>query len=236
MIGNRGIPQLLRPLFLVAAMAFVPNVAAPVYGQCEPSTAVAKQKRTDMKHRKPASKGTQATATTVAEILDWDTPEDISDKEVKNSNAPIDELEDEVFEVEGKLWRVALEANDCDYHLELSGPGGDAKSLRIILEIPDDPGYATARKNLLEALEQSDREKLENSGNVVLQNPVRLKLRGYGFFDSFHYSAKFNPAKPGRCKFTKAQKLKRGNGHGTCSVGTLWELHPVWKLEALSNH
>src|SRR5262245_54414516 len=62
---------------------------------------------------------------------------------------------------------------------------------------------------------------------------VRLRLTGYGFFDAFHYTSKYDPAKPGKCKFTKAQKLKRGNGHGTCPVGTLWELHPVWRLQAI---
>ncbi len=238
---NRYFFKMSAGFFCIAALTLFAGASSLLYGQtpspCEPTTPVHKQKRTEMKHRKPASKGTHATQTTVGEILAWEAPEDISDKEVRNSNAAIDPLEEEeVFEVEGDLWRVALEPNDCDYHLELSAPGGGKTALRIIAEIPDDPGYATARKNLLDALEQSDRDKLENSGEILLQKPVRVKLRGFAFFDAFHYSAKFNPAKLGKCKFTKSQKLKRGNGHGTCAVGTLWELHPVWKLQLVAGH
>ena len=43
---------------------------------CDPSTLPAKQSRTDMKHRKPASPGTVTTDTTVAEMLNWDTPDE----------------------------------------------------------------------------------------------------------------------------------------------------------------
>jgi len=229
-------PAVSKFFCVIALLMFLAGIPNPLYAQagstCEPTTAVGDQKRTKMKHRKPASKGTKVVAATVVEILDWETPDDIADKEVKNSNAPIDELEDDVFEIEGDLWRVALEANDCDYHLELSAPGGNQKAARIIVEIPNDPEYINTRKDLLEALEPPDQGKLESSGEIKLNKPVRLKVRGSAFFDAAHYSPKFNPAKPGKCKFTKEQKLKRGNGHGTCAVGTLWELHPIWVVEA----
>lgn len=212
------------------------SVVSSAYAQCEPTTPLPDQKRTRMKHRKPASRGTRATRVAVGDVLAWETPEDITDKDVKNSNDPIDPREEEVFEAEGDLWRAAEESNDCDYHLELSAPGKTAKDDRIIVEIPIDLGYATARQNLLDALNADDRAKLETEGEVLLTKAVRVRVRGDAFFDAFHYSAKFDPAKPGKCKFTKEQKLKRGNNHGTCSVGTLWELHPVWKLEAVIAH
>jgi hypothetical protein len=228
--------RLSRFILLAAALGIGGSVVPSVCGQCEPSTPVPDQKRTRMKHRKPASNGTLATTVTLTEILDWGTPEDITDKDVKNSNTPIDPLEEEVFEVEGDLWRIAQEANDCDYHLELSGPGKAAKDVRIIVEIPNDPGYATARQNLLDALNPADRAALEAKGEVVLTKGVRLRVRGNAFFDAFHYTAKFDPAKPGRCKFTREKKLKRGNNHGTCMVGTLWELHPTWRVDAVGTH
>jgi hypothetical protein len=198
---------------------------------CDPSTPVAKQSRTDMKHRKPASKGTQVEQSSISDVLGFDTPDDIRDKATRISESPIDGLEDEVLELEGTLWRVAREANDCDYHLELSAPGKGKAATRVIAEIPDDAPYAGTRQALLAALDPADRQKLMDSGDVTLSKPVNLRLTGFAFFDAFHYALSFNAAKPGRCKFTKAQMQLRGKNHGTCAVGTLWELHPTWKLE-----
>ncbi len=103
----------------------------------------------------------------------------------------------------------------------------------MIAEIPVDDPYAPTRQALLLALDLADRQKLLNSGDVILTKPVNLRLTGFGFFDAFHYTSSFNPARPGKCKFTKAQTLQRGRNHGTCAVGTLWELHPTWKVEVV---
>ena len=225
----------LPRLFLGAGLLVLTStlLLAQTDTPCEPSTAVPKQSRTDMKHRKPASKGTHVEQTSISDVLQFDTPDDIRDKATRTSESPIDEVEDQAFELEGTLWRVAKEANDCDYHLELSGLGKGKTAARVIAEIPDDPPYAAARQALLTALDPTDRGKLEGSGNVVLSKPVNLRITGFAFFDAFHSALSFNPAKPGRCKFTKAQTLQRGRNHGTCAVGTLWELHPTWKLEVL---
>ena len=219
-------------LLLTAVVAIAGSMALGQSPTCTPSTLVAKQKRTDMKHRQPASSGTEVEKTQVDEMLSWDQPDDLQDPDIRSSNSPIHPREESVFQLEGDLWRVAQEANDCDYHLELSSSGKSAKADRIIVEVPQDDGYGVARDAVLQALTPSDRTKLENDGEVLLQTPVHLKLTGYAFFDAFHYSPHFSPAHPGKCNFTKAQKLQRGNGHGTCFVGTLWELHPVWKVTA----
>jgi hypothetical protein len=42
-----------------------------------------------------------------------------------------------------------------------------------------------------------------------------LTVTGFGFYDTAHYSKK-DP--------------KKGHGHGTKLVGTLWELHPFWEI------
>ena len=65
---------------------------------------------------------------------------------------------------------------------------------------------------------------------MVLGQAIKLRLTGFGFYDAFHAVLRYNPAKPGKCGFTKAQVLQRGRNHGTCVVGALWELHPTWKL------
>lgn len=153
---------------------------------CEPTTPVLKQSRTDMKHRKPASKGTHIEQITIADVLQFDTPEDIRDKATRTSESPIDELENQVFKLEGTLWRVAKEANDCDYHLELSAPGKSQTATRVIAEIPDDSPYEKTRATLLAALDPADRQKLEDDGDVTLSKPVNLRLTGFAFFDAFH--------------------------------------------------
>src|SRR6266849_3644471 len=218
---------LAKAALLVVVVA--PLTRAQNGPSCDPSTPLDKQKRTEMKHRKAASQGTNVTTTTVAEILGWDQPDDLANRDVRNSNSSIDPREEDVFEFEADLWRIAQEANDCDYHLELTMPGKPKTADRVIVEIPNDQGYSSARQAVLESLAPADRDTLNSQGEVVLKNPVRLKLTGYAFFDAFHYTSRYDPAKPGTCKFTKAQKLQRGNNHGTCAVGTLWELHPVWK-------
>jgi len=225
--------QMRKYELLVSTVLAVATVVAQNPPSCEPSTPMAKQKRTDMKHRKPASNGTTVEVASVSDMLAWEQPDDLQDRAVRNSDSSIDPREEEVFEVQGDLWRIAQEANDCDYHLELSLPGKSVNADRVIVELPSDPGSNSARQAVLTALEASDRLKLENNGEVLLTNPLRLKLTGYAFFDGFHYSPRFDPAHPGKCHFTKAQKLQRGNGHGTCRVGTLWELHPAWKARAV---
>lgn len=219
---------LMKTALLVLVIALAAH--AQTGPSCVPSTPVDKQKRTEMKHRKPASQSTQATEMTITNMLDWDQPEDLANRDVRNSNSSIDPREEEVFEIEGDLWRIAQEANDCDYHLELSLPGKPKTADRVIAEIPIDDSYADARQAVLAALAPADRDTLNSRGEVVLAHSVHLKLTGYAFFDAFHYTSHYDPAKPGTCKFTKAQKLQRGNNHGTCAVGTIWELHPVWKV------
>jgi hypothetical protein len=75
----------LAPILLFLAQALSAQADLP----CDPSTPLQKQSRTEMKHRKPASNGTMIAETTVAEMLNWDTPEDIADRQVRTSESPI---------------------------------------------------------------------------------------------------------------------------------------------------
>ena len=73
----------------------------------------------------------------------------------------------------------------------------------------------------------------ETKDAVNLRSPLRIRVTGYAFYDAYHYSARWQTSKPGRCDFSPAELYQRGKGHGTCNVGTIWELHPVWKIERL---
>lgn len=140
---------------------------------------------------------------------------------------------------EGALWRVKLEGNDGDLHRELSAGGKGRSAERIIAEIPQE--YVLSRRKLLGIVGARDRERTRdglpdsrsNYRAMNLHTPVDVRLTGFAFYDADHYIANWRHAKPGRCRFTPEQVQKRGRAHGTCAVGTLWELHPVWEVAAV---
>ena len=105
--------------------------------------------------------------------------------------------------------------NDCDFHLELTKPGGDANDNRIIVEIPARDFAMDARTAILDKRAEMKKAKLMKNA-FDFKTPVRVKITGVGFFDATHWTKK---------------KPKVGNGHGTKFVKTLWELHPVFDIE-----
>lgn len=221
-------------LVVCSALALAQN--APK--DCKPTTTpLGKQSSGELKHRKPGP-GTPE-VTTIPEVLNWQQPAGLSSRVVRASNKAIDDRENEVYVIEGNLWRVGLEGNDCDLHLELSDAGKGKSADRVIVEIPQE--YASTRDELLALLPERERSRITNArpnskGNyrpVNLRSPLRIRVTGYAFYDAYHYSAKWQTSKPGRCNFSPEQLHQRGKNHGTCNVGTIWELHPVWKVERL---
>src|SRR5258707_12441460 len=84
---------------------------------CSPGTAIAKQSRSKMKHRQEPAHNS-ANRVQVAQILQWKTPAGVpSSVAVRKSAIPIDPRESQSFTVEGDLWRIVAEGNDCDFHL-----------------------------------------------------------------------------------------------------------------------
>ncbi len=179
---------------------------------CSPTVAPARQHRTSVKHREPADSSTQVHAATIGQVLLWAAPPDISNPKTRRRDEPIAPRESEVYRVEGDLWRVIVEDNDCDFHLELAAPGSPKTSPRIIVELPQGQAFTEMRERLLEEL-TANGYSITVGKAVALDEPLRVTVIGYPFYDSAHYSKK-NP--------------KKGHGHGTQYVGTLWELHPIW--------
>lgn len=166
-----------------------------------------------MKHRAPGASGV---AVSVAAMRAWPPPADLADAGRRAQDTAIDPRESQSFTVEGDLWRLKVEDNDCDLHLELSAPGAAADAPRIIAEIPTGAGYDGARAAALAAV----RLPSARAGDRLdLATPLRVRLTGYAFWDGAHW-----------CRRDGA----RGCGHGTPFVATLWELHPVWRFEAVS--
>jgi len=155
----------------------------------------------------------RAISATVAQIiaLNASLPANIGQPSVRASNSLISPVERRVYVVAGDVWRVKEEANDCDFHLEMSARGAGPRADRIIVEIPQE--QTTARRALL-ALLPGDRA-IGPDTTINLTRSVPIRVTGYAFFDAHHYSA----------------RKVRGNSHGTAYVATLWEIHPVWKVE-----
>lgn len=177
-----------------------------------PTTAVPNQSRSGMKHKKPPT-GIRASRVTVEEMIDWPDPKDITIAKVREAHRPIDARETKAFELRGDVWRFVMEANDCDYHLEVSEPGGRSADDRVIVEIPNNQFASTARRTFESELAKMRTEKLVSADKF--KEPIVVK--GMAFFDGAHFS-------------TKHPKV--GFKHGTKQVQTLWELHPVFELSA----
>src|SRR5439155_11475533 len=110
--------------------------------------------------------------------------------------------ESQIFTVEGDLWRIVTEDNDCDFHLELSAPGAGPTADRVIVEVPQD--FTAARTSVLKQLAAHNL----NFPASIMKQPIRLTVTGFAFYDAFHFSR---------------SDLQRGHEHGTAFVGTLWE-------------
>ena len=182
---------------------------------CAPTTLIGNQSRTDMKHRGPGLQSVSLNQTSVTDMLNWSNPATIS----RTSNSPIDPRENQAFTMKGDLWRVKIEGNDCDFHLELSAPGDSSGADRVIVEIPQGSNFVQIRDSLIQALIAAGEGDLRHRTTIDLSQSIPIQVTGFAFFDAFHYS-RANP--------------KRGHGHGTAMVGTIWELHPVWQLVLLT--
>jgi hypothetical protein len=206
--ANRLLPFVFIGLFLCAAMPVFADVA------CTPTVPLPDQHRTAMKHRVPPP-GIAAQPATVADMLAWPLPEGMTRKKRKNDTV-MDPREDKAYVVEAVIWRVKLAEDDCDLHLEIGTPGGAKRDERAIIEIPQGQAFLPAREALIAGIPKAGELKPKEA--LPMLKPVLVRITGYAFCDLQHYTPK---------------DLKRGTGHGGKSVATLWEIHPVWKIEFL---
>jgi len=192
---------------LVAAS---PNEVSPLP---TPTTAIENQSRTSLKHRKrPFLYHVFLAEVPDIIALNNSLPDGVANAAVRKRDVPISPIEREVYTVEGDLWRVKMEDNDDEYHLEISARGAKRTANRIIVEIPPGPGYEGTRLKLLSLL----------PGNYIFRpkttrdfkQPIPIRVTGFAFFDGHHWT----------------KKSLRGNKHGTAYTATLWEIHPVWKV------
>lgn len=194
------------------------SIPAQLHAQdipCTATTAISSQARSAMKHRAPGDSGARSVLPVpVANVLAWAAPANISTPSTRRSGTAIDNRENQAFTITGDLWRVIIEDNDCDFHFEITTPGQPKTAARIIVEVPQGDAYLEVRSSLLKELTANGYE-LAVAKSITLDDPLRVTVSGFAFYDAAHYSKK-NP--------------KKGHSHGTAFVGTLWELHPVWSV------
>lgn len=199
----------IRAGLLLSVALLAPVASADV--QCSPTTPKGSQARTRVKHR--ATPTRTAEATSIADMITWPLPPNLSQSAVRRSNTTIDPREERVFTLSGDLWRVKLEDNDCDLHLEVSATGGSDTDRRVIVEVPQE--HAALRNRLIKAVKDSGRGDLMSTPRLDFTTALPITVTGLAFFDATHWTA---------------SKPKKGSGHGTQFVATLWELHPVFDL------
>ncbi len=198
---------------IVWALLVLP-AAACAQVPCSPETLQPNQNRTEMKHRAPAPDSVATDALTVAGMINLSVPT-IATPAEREQETPLTPQEGKVLELTGDLWHVKLAADDCDFHLELAAPGAGSTADRVIVEIPQGAAFEAARKALVAALKKKHVKIRHADVPHDLKTPLRVKVRGFAFFDAWHATTK---------------EPKRGHAHGSKHVATLWEIHPVWKI------
>lgn len=201
-----------RRFIIVSAIAIVAALSSPATAQiC-----------TAPHYRWPAKidsslAGDSAHSVDLNEILaDWDArPLTARDK-----CAPRAGREDSVYVVTGWVRRIKRRETDGDWHIEITEEEETPVTQCIVVEIPSPEHgaiYAKARE-ALNALVDS----IPMSSRGDLDVPILLRFTGAAFFDGYHQT---HPKNGGPV---------RAKQHGRCnsSVRALWELHPVYKVEA----
>lgn len=126
----------------------------------------------------------------------------------QHQNESLDLRENEVVKLTGHPTFVKLNKDDCDIHVEVTD-SGTVTEPSVIVEIPlSQPG---ARKEL------SDIIKVPiSSRGVWLRSSPKVRFTGWLLFDVSHQTF---------------DHPKVGKNHGHKTVGTILEVHPVFKVE-----
>ena len=198
----------MRPTAALAlALAALPAGAQ----DCPPSASGEGAYRPAMTRRGPGP--SSAAGISVATFQAWSPPDGVEDDRVRGRDGPIDPREARAATLEGDLWRVKRGSDGCELLLELSATRAGRDSPHVIAVIPAAPGYEEARSAIEAAVGMRAGRR---SRRVELREPVHVRLTGYLFWDGARWCAE-NPG--------------RGCDRRADVVASLWELHPVWRVE-----
>src|SRR5258708_343954 len=83
--------------------------------ECNPTTPLANQNRTVMKHR-PPNNSLPSNSTSVADMIGWANPSQYPNGKIPFQAGVIDDRENKVYTLQGDIWLATIEDNDCDIH------------------------------------------------------------------------------------------------------------------------
>lgn len=206
------IAGIIISLLAVTLLAFAP----PHDSQCGCNyLGTAKHKRVKVKDRNPADPA-EAKGSTISDMIAMEiSAGELAD--IKASPNTAIEKENKIVTVTGYAWIIKQADDDCDIHIEMSETNSPTAK-RMIAEIPNTTKYCSFRSSVLDALvskyhlspKKEYHFEKDNSGK-----PLKLTVTGYLYYDYPHYK----------------KGSKKGHGHGSEHVATLWEIHPVAKLK-----
>jgi hypothetical protein len=200
------------PLLVVLLL----TVPATRFAQCVDNGAV--HGRFAVKTRGAPSPLPNPAPIDVADVLHWLVPHVAS----FNDSALIGDEERQIVHLRAFVRLFKCEA-DGDYHLEVAD-SAKANARRVIIEAAESPPQIRQRLELLLGGPPAKTGRPFNGTDVV-----PIEVWGWRFLDLDHQSALVDH-KTGKRR-TMAQ-LKKGHGHGSARVGTLWEVHPILRVEA----
>ena len=127
--------------------------------------------------------------------------------------------EDSVFVLTGWVRRIQLHESDGDWHIELTEGPSSPVTACIIVEIPAGRYGAVYRAARAALAALVDTTRLGMRGDLA--TPVHVRFTGAAFFDGYH-------------QLPWPGGSPRPILHGRCndSLRALWELHPVYRVEA----
>ncbi len=143
------------------------------------------------------------------------------------ASVPMRGLEDRQVTLRGFLMGAKFERSaDQDIHAEIAG-SEDWDDKHIVVEVPPGRAFCDARKALWSLV----REDFKTAGKPeqdhwIMEHPVEVQITGFVFLDSAHGTTDTCTKNGGR------GIRKKGGGS---KVEGLWEVHPVIKVEKVSN-
>ena len=193
---------------LVAALTIVPLAPAHAQTCTEPHYRWSEKIDTSFAHQTP-------TDADVSGMLAW-APRTIT---AKDKCAKRIGREKNVYAVTAYVRRIKLRESDGDWHIEITEEESTpVPASCVIVEIPaaaNGSRYGEAREQLAGLV---DTTHLGPNGDLTA--PVQVTFTGAAFFDGYHQKT--------------TQGVKCASQHGRCnsSVRALWELHPIYEVQA----
>jgi hypothetical protein len=210
---ERGLPRPAKLMLGALTLARYCSWVLPIFfiastAAAQPCTTSTHHERWKMKNR--AAVDTEPGTSTVADILQWPVPAVANWRQA--ADGPLLPQEHLVVEVTGYVRLVKISPDDCDLHIQLADSPTQDPAPQLIVEIP--LTQPQARQELAQLLGFAPTKKAKRLKGAAA---IKIAATGWVFLDLSHAT---NPP------------TKAGHAHGTADVRTLWEIHPVFKVEA----